>query len=120
MLEKDDAEHPVPEPLRPRFRQIAAAFAAEDYRLRDYPVNGVKPIDDDAAQRFANSVQAYGNALAPLSEATWERSVYRWMDGHWQLIVDLTTKTEPVSDLALHATLYEADGLLQLDSLHVP
>jgi len=34
MLQKDDAEHPVPEPLRSTFRQIAGAFVAGDFQLR--------------------------------------------------------------------------------------
>jgi hypothetical protein len=107
MLQKDDAEHPVPEPLRSTFRKIADAFVAGDYRLRHHPIASVDPVEPETAKWIAENISAYGEQLAPLSEETWERSIYRWMDGYWQALVDLTTKSEPVSDLTLHAKLYE-------------
>lgn len=48
-----------------------------------------------------------GYLLAPLSEQTWEGSIYRWMADYWLAIVDLTTGSESVSDLSLHAKLNE-------------
>lgn len=121
MLKKDDAEHPVPEQWRSTFRQIASAFAAGDFQLRDHPIDGVAPVDAATAQHIANNVAAYGAPLAPLNDATWDRSVYRWMEGYWQMLVDLTTEGEPVSDLTLHAKLFEADGFrLEISSVYVP
>lgn len=38
MLLKDDAEHPVPVPLRSTFRQIAEALVAGDFQLQSHPV----------------------------------------------------------------------------------
>ncbi|WP_425454941.1 DUF7668 domain-containing protein [Hephaestia caeni] len=50
-----------------------------------------------------------------------ERSVYRWLDGYWLFLVDLTTKDEEVSDLTLHAKLADAsDARLEVQSVHVP
>jgi hypothetical protein len=121
MLQKDDLEHPVPEPWRTTFRQIADAFVARDYQLRHRPVDAVEPVDLATAQRIAENVADYGELLAPLNEATWERSVYRWMNGYWQMLVDLTTEREPVSDLTLHAKLRDADRpRLEIESVHVP
>jgi hypothetical protein len=121
MLKRDEAEHPIPDPWRSTFRQIASAFAAGDFQLSEHRIDGVAPIDAAAAQHIANNIARYGEALAPLNDATWDRSVYRWMDGHWQMLVDLSTEVEPVSDLTLHAKLVEADGFrLEIDSVHVP
>ncbi len=122
MLKKDDAEHAVPEALRPTFRQIADALAAGDFQLRTHPIAGVRPVDADTAERIADNISAYGEALAPLNEQTWDRSIYRWMDGYWQILVDLTTSSEPVSDLTLHAKLYEMgdDYALAVDAVYVP
>jgi hypothetical protein len=118
---KDDAEHSIPEHWRPTFRQIANAFVAGDYQLRRNPVEGVAPVAGAIAEHIAANVSAYGDALAPLDDATWERSVYRWADGHWQFLVDLSTVAEPVSDLTLHAKLSEESGsLLEIYSVHVP
>ena len=119
-LERDDTEHPVPEDLRSKFRQIAIAFAADDFQLVQHSIDGVAPVDDALAKYLKDSATSYGDALAPLNEATWERSIYRWMDGYWQFLVDLTTENEPVSDLALHAILDETSGQLQVTSVHVP
>jgi hypothetical protein len=122
MLQKDEAEHPVPELFRSTFRQIAEAFVAGDFQLQDRPIAGVKPIDPDTAERIANNISAYGKTLAPLNEQTWDRSIYRWMDGYWYMLVDLTTRSEPVSDLALHAKLYETanDFALEVEAVYVP
>lgn len=119
MLHKDDAEHAIPEPLRPTFRQIAEAFVVGDYQLAEHPVECVRPVDADTAKWIADSVSAYGAKLAPLNEETWKRSIYRWMDGHWIALVDLTTVSEPVSDLTLHAKLYEG-GDVEVHGVEVP
>lgn len=42
------------------------------------------------------------------------------MDGYWQLLVDLSTTREQVSDLTLHAKLYDTEPLtLEIESVHV-
>ena len=122
MLQKDDAEYPVPASLRSTFLQIVDAFAAGDFQLRDHPVAGVRSVDADTAKWISDNVSAYGETLTPLDEQVWERSVYRWMDGYWDLVVDLTTTSEPVSDLALFAKLYEGgdDAPLEIYGVYVP
>lgn len=121
MLAKDDAEHPVPVEWRPIFHEIVEAFSAREYALHGRRVAGVLPVEPATARFIAKSVSAYGDDLAPLNAATWERSVYRWMEGYWEFIVDLTTIGEPVSDLALHAKLYDgAAQRLEIWSVHVP
>ena len=121
MLRKDDAEHPLPERWWPTFRRIADAFVGGDYELRRQPVEGVAPVSPSTAEHIAANVSAYGDSLAPLNDAVWQRSVYRWMDGYWYVLVDLTTEGEPVSDLTLHARLTDGSGSrLEIDSVHVP
>jgi hypothetical protein len=122
MLCKDDAEHPLPEPVRDVFRRIAEAFVAGDFQLHSHPVAEVKPVDPETAQRMRDYVSAYGGTLARLDEATWERSAYRWMEGYWDVLVDLTTTSEPVSDLTLHAKLSEKDDGFEvaLEGVWVP
>ena len=121
MLQKDGLEHPVPDHLRPTFRHIADAFVAGDFRLRRFPVQCVEPVELATAERIANNVAAYGDPLAPLNDATWQSSIYRWMDGSWMVLVDLTTQGEPVSDLTLHAKLHDAiEPRLEIESVHVP
>ena len=121
MLAKDEAEHPIPNRWRTTFRGLVDAFVAGDFQLREHDLNDVAPIDAAAAKRIAENVAAYGEALAPLDDATWATSVYCWQDGYWQMLVDLSTVSKPVSDLTLHALLRAADvSRLEIDSVHVP
>ncbi|MBC9035118.1 hypothetical protein IAG41_22240 [Sphingomonas sp. JC676] len=121
MFAKDDAEHPIPPEWHAIFREIADAFVAGDYALLDRTIVGVSPINPSTARFIADSVLAYGDSLAPLHPSVWKSAVYRWMDGYWQLLVDLTTTKEQVSDLTLHAKLYDTAGpTLEIESVHVP
>ena len=107
MLEKDDEEHAIPVEWHTTFAQIVDAFLDGDFQLRHHRIAGVDPIDPSTAEWIADCIGAYGDALAPLNPQTWDGSVYRWLDGYWELLVDLTTEGEPVSDLTLHAKLYD-------------
>lgn len=120
-MQMDEDEHSVPELWHPRFQEIAAALAAGDFQLCKSRVEGVEPVDRVTADLISANVTAYGDRLVSLEEATWDRSVCRWMGGYWQVLVDLSTIDEPVSDLTLHAKVYEADcSRLKIDSVHVP
>lgn len=121
MFAQDDKEHPVPEQLRSRFQELVAAFIAGDYRLSRHALKGIAPIDEDTAQFIAGQIAAYGATLAPLNAEVWRRSIYRWMDGYWEFLIDLSTTQEPVSDLALHAKLFgDSSGRIEVSSVHVP
>lgn len=121
MLLRDDDEHEVPLDWRAPFAQIVEAFLRDDLGLSDHPVSRVASIQPKTVESVANNINAYGAPLASLSPATWERSVYRWMDGYWLFLVDLTTVDEEVSDLTLHARLRDApEARLEVQSVHVP
>jgi len=121
VLERDDLEHPIPSQLHGLFVQIVDAFLRQDFELRAHPIIDVEPIDVSTAKSIADNIASYGDSLARLNPATWERSIYRWMDGYWQFIVDLSTSGEPVSDLALHARLDCVPGSnLEVQSVYVP
>jgi hypothetical protein len=121
MLMQDDDEHPVPPELHATFHKIADAFAAGDYTLRSHAIAGVRAVDPSTARAIAESVAAYGDKLAALHPSTWDQAVYRWVNGHWQMLVDLTTEAQQVSDLTLHAKLYDTEPrTLEVQSVHVP
>jgi hypothetical protein len=120
MLARDDDEHPVPPELHATFHDIADAFAVGDYLLRNHTIAGVHAVDPSTAKAIAESVSAYGDSLAPLHSSTWSHAVYRWMEGHWHMLIDLTTEREQVSDLTLHAKLHDTDPLtFEVESVHV-
>lgn len=121
MLARDDKEHPIPEGLRSRFRELVAALAAGDFQLSNHTLDGVAPVDARLAGFIAEQINAYGATLAPLSDEVWRRSVYAWDAPNWQFLIDLTTTDEPVSDLVLHARLPDdREGRIEVWSVHVP
>lgn len=121
MLAEDDQEHPVPEALRPRFRKLVSALVAGDFELSRHQLDAVSAIDVDIAEFIAGQIAAYGDDLVPLSEAVWQRSIYRWMDGYWDFLIDLSTTREVVSDLVLHAKLFDGEGgQIEVWSVEVP
>jgi hypothetical protein len=120
MLVRDDHEHSVPSELHATFHEIAGAFAIGDYLLRNHAILGVREVDPLTAKAIAESVSAYGGSLAPLHPSTWDYAVYRWMGDYWQMLVDLTTEGEDVSDLTLHAKLHDTEPpTLEIESVHV-
>lgn len=119
-LERDDEEHPIPAALRPKLRAIIEAFVEGDFLLRSHPVDGVASIDPTIAEAMGENIADYGDVLAPLDDAVWERSCYRWMNGHWELLIDLTTSREAVSDLTLFVRMQDTPRRLEVQSVHVP
>jgi len=119
-LEQDEQEHPIPEELRGIFVRIVDAFVAGDYSLRAVGIAGVELIDADTAKYIEGCIAAYGDLLAPLDPAVWERSCYGWSGGGWEMLVDLTTQHEPVSDLVLHADIRLDPLRIAVRSVHVP
>ena len=121
VLQKDDGEHAVPSDWRPMFHEISEAFADGDFGLRYHVIQYVAPVDPSVAQVIADYISAYDDAVISLDPATWDRSIYRWMDGYWHFLVDLTTAGERVSDLTLHARLCDTTPpRLEVESVHVP
>ena len=120
-LLRDDNEHPIPPELRHTFAQVADAFANGDFSLASRPIAHVDPIDGDTARHIRACVDAYGAQLVTLDDVTWARSCYRFYDGHWIALIDLSTSEEAVSDLTLHARIDSEPKLrIRIESVHVP
>ena len=118
---KNESEQPVPMSWRPTLTQIADQLASGDYALSSRPAN-VSPIDDDLAALIAHQIASYGDDLTILLTESWERAVYLWMGSHWEVLVDLCTKAEGVSDLGLFVRVFEHEDNFQFQvwSVHVP
>ncbi|MDK2769832.1 MAG: hypothetical protein KYX69_19185 [Sphingomonas sp.] len=118
--ERDEQQHSIPEELRGHFVRIVDAFVAGDYSLQSAGIAGVDPIDADTAEYIEKCIAAYGDALAPLDPAVWERSCYGWSGDHWEMLVDLTTQHQEVSDLTLHVDVRLDPLRIAVRSVHVP
>ena len=120
-VKDEEKEHPIARAWRPTLRQIAQAFAEEDYGL-SRGIATVGPVSESTAERIRAYVAHYGETLTELPEDTWNSSVAQWMRTHWELLVDLWTIESGRSDLVLSVFVFEtADGFrFEIDSLHVP
>ncbi len=99
-------ELPIPEEWRPLFCEIVSAFVARDYSLNT-GVLGVKTVSHDTAVHIEKYIQDYGATLTELPTETWETSVCIWLDGHWDVLIDLYTQEEGLSDLVLNVRVTE-------------
>jgi hypothetical protein len=120
-VKDEDNEHPVAGAWRPTFRVIVSAFVRGEYQLAG-GVDGVQPVSAESAKQISDYIADYGETLVELSDETWDSSVAQWMNGYWDVLVDLWTEGEGRSDLVLGARVYEAgDGYrFEVGMVYVP
>jgi hypothetical protein len=116
----EDEELLVPTIWRPTLSRIVNSFKAGDFQLMG--ISNVDPLSPEKAELINRSIQYYGSALVSLPEESWETSVYIWMLDYWEVMVDLFTSSDGLSDLVLFARVFEAaDGYrFKVQSVHVP
>jgi hypothetical protein len=114
-------QHPVASAWRETFHEIVSGFATGDFELKRRVLH-VEPISQQVADQIRSYLQSYGETLVELPEETWRSSASQWMDGYWDVLVDLWTLESGASDLALSARVREhGEGfLIEIQGLHVP
>jgi hypothetical protein len=114
-------QHPVASAWRETFQDIVRRFAAGDFELKRR-ISQVEPVSAEVADQMRSYLQSYGETLAELPEDTWRSSGSQWMDGYWDVLIDLWTLESGESDFALSARVREnGDGILvEIRGLHVP
>ena len=115
LIEKDEEnERPVPTIWRSTFSGIIDAFVKKDYSLSS-GVIGVSSISNETANHIKEYIKDYAEELVQLSNETWDSSVCIWMDGHWNVLIDLWTADEGRSDLVLGARVTENENGYNID-----
>jgi hypothetical protein len=119
-MKDEEHEHPVPTEWRPKLREIADALRNRNYSL--VGLADVDALDEATAAGVAENIEGYGATLASLSEESWDTSVCQWLASFWEVLVDLCTVEEGVSDLVLHVNVFEqADGFaFKVHFVYVP
>jgi hypothetical protein len=114
-------EHRVPSLWRPALIEIVEALVERDYGVKR-GVLGVEPVSDQTARHMESYIQDYGEELTSLPAETWTSSVCQWMDGHWEVLVDLWTRNEGRSDmvLSLRVSEHEAGYCYHIHMVYVP
>ena len=114
-------EQRVPSLWRPALTEIVEALVERDYGVKR-GVLGVESVSDQTARHIASYIQDYGEELSSLPAETWASSVCQWMDGHWEVLVDLWTRNEGRSDMVLSVRVSEQEVgyCYQIDMVYVP
>ncbi|WP_293313821.1 DUF7668 domain-containing protein [Pedobacter sp. UBA5917] len=122
LVEKNEEEElPIPQVWRPIFKNIIKAFVNKDYKLSS-GVNHVNPVSDETAEQIQEYIEEYGAELVDLPEETWDTSVYICYGDYWNVLIDLFTKNEGLSDLVLHTEVREKDNdyVVDIYLIYVP
>lgn len=100
---------------------IVKRLVSGDFLLEG--LSSVEPVDGRTREQVRTYLASYGETLIELPDATWESSVAQWMEGHWEVLIDLWTKEFGMSDLCLFVRVFEDSGGLfriEVDSVNVP
>ncbi|MEO1033702.1 MAG: hypothetical protein AAFX55_20120 [Bacteroidota bacterium] len=102
----EEKELPIPHIWRPTFKAIVNAFVQKDYGL-SLGVKNVNPVSENTAEQIKEYIEDYGEVLVELSDETWNTSVYICYGNYWNVLIDLFTEDEGLSDLVLNAEVRE-------------
>jgi|SRR5688572_11586416 hypothetical protein len=102
-----DSTHPIASIWRPTLEAIVQALARGNFSLSGVP--SVAPVSKSTAKHMRDYIADYGETLAPLPAATWRSSFAQWLDGLWDITVDLWTKESGRSDMVLSSQVFEVD-----------
>jgi hypothetical protein len=122
VIEKNEEEElPIPHVWRPTFKAIVNAFVEQDYKLSS-EIKNVNPISDETAEQIKEYIEDYGEELIQLPDETWDSSVYMSYGDYWNILIDLYTKGEGLSDLVLNAEIREFNNeyLIDIKLVYVP
>jgi hypothetical protein len=109
LIEKnEDHEEPVPSAWRQTFAEMVDALREGNTQLRG--IAHVEPVDKATADIIARQIEDYGGTIAPLPEQTWNTSVCQWQLTYWEVLVDLFTVEDGLSDLVLHVVVQKDGG----------
>ncbi|WP_431125476.1 DUF7668 domain-containing protein [Flagellimonas flava] len=114
-VEKNEEEElPIPHLWRPTFKEIVNAFVQKDYGL-SAGINNVKPVSENTAEQIKEYIEDYGEVLVELPDETWNTSVYICYGSYWNVLIDLYTEEEGLSDLVLNAEVREINNDYQFE-----
>jgi len=110
----EENELPIPHIWRPSFKAIINAFVKGDYNLSS-EIKNVNSISNETAEQIKEYIEDYGEELVELPNETWSSSVYICYGDYWNVLIDLYTKEEGLSDLVLNAEIRENNNEYSID-----
>ncbi|MEP5339716.1 MAG: hypothetical protein ABJL44_13485 [Algibacter sp.] len=122
LVEKNEEEElPIPHIWRPTFKAIVNAFVEKNYSLSS-EIKNVNPISEETAEQIKEYIEDYGEELIELPNDTWNSSVYICYGNYWNILIDLYTKDEGLSDLVLNTDIREDNNeyIFDIKLIYVP
>ncbi|MGR6874036.1 DUF7668 domain-containing protein [Pseudomonas sp. HK3] len=121
VLKDEKNEQPIPSVWRSTICSIINSFVRTDYSL-SIDIAGVLPIPCETAVFIKEYIDDYGEALIDLPDEAWGSSICLWMDGYWDVLIDLWTEGEGRSDLVLSLQVFEVEGgySVEIGMVYVP
>lgn len=121
ILKDGENELPIPVEWRPKLKEIVSVLASGNPHAHPLPEH-VEFSPHMSLSDVLRNIAEYGEQLIELPDDSWETSIVLWMEGYWEVLVDLFTKDKGRSDLVLHAMIFENDDAYRflIDSIHVP
>ena len=114
-VEKNEEEElPIPHLWRPTFKAIVSTFVRKDYGLSS-GIKNVSPVSESTTEQIKEYIEDYGEVLVELPDETWDTSVYICYGNYWNVLIDLYTEGEGLSDLVLNAEVRENNNEYQFD-----
>jgi len=82
----------------------------------------VNTVSDKTAEQIKEYIEDYGEELIELSNETWNSSVYICNGNYWNILIDLYTKDEGLSDLVLNIEVREVNKeyIFDIKLVYVP
>lgn len=110
-----DAPHAIPSAWRPSLTHLVEIVAGR--RPADEP----KFAKSDLAM-WRSNISNYGVVIGSVPDESWESSVTQWMDGYWDVLVDLYSEDGKRTDLVMSVQVHESGAgyEFRVDSIHVP
>lgn len=121
-IEKNEEEElPIPHVWRETFKAIVSAFVKKDYSLTS-EIENVNAVSKETAEQIKEYIEDYGEELIELPNETWDSSVYIYYENYWNVLIDLFTKEEGLSDLVLNAEVrkHNNEYLIDIKLVYVP
>lgn len=114
----EDKELPVPTVWRDSISKIVDSIPFGK-TMENLPY--LAHVSPEDAKYFSKNISDYGKIIDPVSPMTWVTSIYLWMDGYWDVLVDLFSGGERI-DLVLFLRVTESDDgyKFYVESIHVP
>ena len=109
VIKDAESERPIPTAWRNVIKSIVSSFVRHNYQLTAN-IPCVAPVQSDTAEQIENYIKNYGVELIELPEETWDSSVCIWMGNRWDALIDLWSRSEGRSDLALSLHVSETNN----------